>query len=91
MGVLILVGLAILGAALFQRSQGALSGSNQGFGTASIALPPGAAIAVAATEGNRLILRAHIAPDHEELIIIDLRTGQESGRIALRWTASASR
>lgn len=83
MGVMIVVGVAVLVSVIIGRVSGAASTARPFVG-APIDLPPGARIEGMTADANRLVLRLALPDGASELVVIDLATGARLGTIPLR-------
>lgn len=90
MGVLIVVGVAILVLTMVQRLGGSTTQTEPvtvvpttGFGEVDVALPLGAVIQDMAVDGRRLVLRLQFPNNNLALLVIDLDTGRRLGLIRL--------
>ena len=92
LGVLIIGGVVVIGLTIYQRAQvpvvetAAPEAPLAGFGTRRIGLPQGADIVAAGAEGERLILIVALPQGEQHVIVIDMASGAEIGRIELEWT-----
>ena len=95
MAVLILAGVAIVIVTIVERSQrmaetGAESplssaplGAPRGFDESRVKLPDGSRIVEMTAEGERLVLRLRLDGGGEQLVIIDMGTGQAIGTLVI--------
>lgn len=84
MGILIVVGIGLVGYALSrgkQPSHPATVVDAQTF-DASVAVPRGGKLEQVTAAGDRIVLRFS-SPDGDKLVMLDARTGQPAGTIAL--------
>ena len=81
LGVLFLVALIGVVAAIVLRSRGAGSSSPAAY--AARVAAPGEHLEGAAMEGGRILLRFSGAPNGDELVVIEAATGRIVGRIAV--------
>jgi len=82
MGVVIVVGLGIVVAAVIQRLGKHGAGGGR-FDTANLLLPKGCRVAEMAAAGARLALRLGDGPDCQIILLVDPESGRETGRIGL--------
>ena len=86
MGVLIVAGLAVVAVTVAGRLAGPPEPAVEAveaFGTARVAIPPGARIVETATGDGRMLLRLLLADGGTRILVIDLATGRPSGEIDL--------
>ena len=84
MGILIVVGIALVGYALSrgkQQPHPASVAELQSF-DATVAVPRGGKLEQVTTAGDRIVLRFS-SPEGDKLVMLDARTGQPAGTIAL--------
>lgn len=92
LGVLIIGGLVVIGLTIYQRTRAPAVGAAApevalaGFGTRRINLPQGADIVSAVAEGDRLVLIVVLPQGEQRVIVIDMASGDEIGRIEVEWT-----
>ena len=81
LGILIFAGLIVVAVTLAGRLSG---GGGAGFGQVALPLPEGCRIAEATTGEGRLLLRLEGLPERgcDQVIVLDLESGRELGRIA---------
>ena len=81
LGILIFAGLIIVAVTLAGRISG---DGGAGFGRVALPLPEGCRIAEATTGEGRLVLRLEGLPERgcDQVILLDLESGRELGRIA---------
>jgi hypothetical protein len=84
MGVMLVGGTAVLIAAIIARSNRAADVRSPRFEHAVIELPEGARVLGTETAGDRLVVRIALAAGGEQLLLIDVRTGERLGTIELR-------
>ncbi len=89
MAVILLVGLGVVVSTIIFRAQARRAGPDQallaagGFGIAELPIGHGDRLMDMKLDGDRLAL--HIGnPQFEEIVLVDARTGHETGRIRLR-------
>ncbi|HZT19029.1 MAG TPA: DUF6476 family protein [Dongiaceae bacterium] len=82
LGVLILVGLAVVIVTIASRLKGP-AGARPGFGAASLLLPKGCRVVEMTPAGARLALRLGEGPDCQLILFLDPETGREAGRLSL--------
>ena len=96
LGLLIVGGVVVIGLTIYQRAT-APDGESAapealpavaaaGFGTRRIGLPQGADLVEAMAEGERLILIVALPDGAQRVIVLDLASGAELGRVDLEWT-----
>ena len=95
MGVVILIGFAVVVVALIERAERAPSTPAQSapstvqrpspgvFGDVAVALPLGAQVVGTATDAGRLIVHLRLADGNARVLVIDLATGRRLGAIRL--------
>jgi hypothetical protein len=85
MGVLIVVGSAVIVVKIAQRGGGDDGAANAGPAVtpATIALPAGARVIETALDGDRIALRIALEGGGEQVLIIDARTGRHIGAVHL--------
>jgi len=88
LGILILIGAGIVGITIYKRASGKIEvalesapAAKQTFGNRTVALPQGAHLDDVAAADGRLILRLRLADGTPRLLILDLETGAELGRL----------
>ena len=92
LGVLIIGGVVVIGLTIYQRARApavetvAPEAPVAGFWTRRIALPEGADIVSAVAEGGRLVLIVVLPQGEQRVIVIDMASGAEVGRIEIEWT-----
>jgi len=88
MGVMLVVGLAVVVATIIhratQRQTPVVASAATGFGHATVTLPAGARVLEMRDAGGRLVLRLQRADGSETLIFLDPATGAEIGTIDLK-------
>ncbi len=86
MGVMIVVGFAVLVAGIASKTshERAGAGSERPFATTAIEIPRGARIEAMTTAPNRLILELVLPGGDRQLLVLDLATGARLGTIELR-------
>lgn len=79
MAILIFAGLLLIGV----KIAGSMGGGTSGFGQVALDLPAGCAIAEATAGEGRLVLRLEGLPERgcRQIVILDLESGQELGRV----------
>lgn len=84
MGVLIVLGLALVAYGLVGRFSGD-GGHARDFGDIALAAPAGCVIAAASAEGNRLVLRLDGPAERgcQQVVALALESGQVLGRVTL--------
>lgn len=95
MGIMIVVGLAVIGVTIAKRLSGAgdtsaeqptaatAVGAPQAVGDHDIALPRGARLIGTALDGNRLALRLELADGRAAILLVDAGTGARLGLLTL--------
>ena len=91
MGAAIIIGVVVLGVAVFQRSETLVNAEDEAgvaglasFDTRRMALPAGTEIVETRAEGNRLILRlGGSTGEPERILVVDLTTGRLLGTLVL--------
>jgi len=84
MGILIVVGTAIIAVVIARRGgDGSLAGGDASSKTAWLALPAGARVVETALDGDRIALRIALIRGGQRVIIIDAHTGRRVGAIDL--------
>ncbi len=93
MGVLIIIGTAVVGYTIVQRKMATNGGtvktgaaapaSPMSFGEVMAKLPADAVVEEMVGEGNRLMVRIRDAGDAQSILIFDLNNGQRLGVIRL--------
>jgi hypothetical protein len=86
MGIMLVVGFAVLIAALAGRMShsGSTPTTTRTFAGAAIDIPPGACIEAMAVGTDRLVLALALPEGGRQLVVIDLVTGARLGTIELR-------
>ena len=89
MGLLIVVGIALVGYALSRGKQNpaptaenSVTGGKGGYFTSELPVPKGARLEQVSAAGDRLVLRFS-SPEGEKLVLLDGRSGQLAGTISL--------
>ena len=96
LGVLIVGGVVVIGLTIYQRAtapdgtqtahaDAPAAVSPSGFGSRRIGLPQGADVVEAVAAGERLILVIALPEGSQRVIVLDLTSGAELGRIDLEW------
>ncbi len=95
MGIMIVVGLAVIGVTIAKRLSGAgdssaeqlpaatAVGAPQAVGDHDIALPRGARLIGTALDGNRLALRLELVDGRAAILLVDAGTGARLGLLTL--------
>jgi Family of unknown function (DUF6476) len=83
MGVVIVLGFAVVIATIAGRLARGDGGGPHAFTAPPIAIPKGARVAAMTAGANRLVLRLELAGGGQEIVIIDLASGRRLGTIAL--------
>ena len=96
LGVLILGGVVVIGLTIYQRASAPSAETTRidappaaapaGFGVRRLALPQGADVVEAVAEGERLVLIVALPDGAQRVIVLDLASGAEIGRVDLEWT-----
>jgi hypothetical protein len=91
MGVLILLGMAVVAVTLYKRATqrmvetrppaGAEEAVSRAFGTRLVAIPPGATLRRVFAEGDRLLVQLSLADGTPGVLVLDLRDGSVLGQI----------
>jgi len=84
MGVLLIVGVVALVAAIAARLSHRSPPPGMAFTAPPIMLPRGAKIETMSTGPDRIVLQVDLADGSVELVVIDLATGRQLGIIPLR-------
>jgi hypothetical protein len=83
MGGLILIGVGVVIYGLTTRIADEDESGGAGFGTVEVPLPAGCVIAAAASEGDRLVVRADGPAERgcQRVFVIDMKNGRVIGRV----------
>ncbi len=94
MGILIVVGLAVIAATIIKRtssgdaapaSSGVLAASSAaGFAPLTVSLPSDSMMIGAAVGDGKLVIQAELGDGTRRLVVVDLASGRELGRIDVR-------
>jgi len=90
MGVMLVVGLAVVVATIIHRatqrqsSSPAAASPAASFGHTAVTLPAGARVLEMREAGGRLVLRLQRTDGSETLLVLDLATGNEIGTVDLK-------
>ena len=83
MGVVIVVGFAVVIATIAGRLARGEGGGPHSFTAPAIAIPKGARVAAMMADANRLVLRLELPGGGEQIVVLDLASGRRLGTIAL--------
>ncbi len=87
MGVLIVIGVTVLGAAMVQRMRGQTPPDGvaatrpAAFADRAIDIPYGARVYEMSAAGNRLVVRLKLQDGRDAVLMVDLATGERLGQI----------
>ena len=84
MGILIVAGIAWLGAVIVGRMSHRGLAPAPMFSAAPVAIPPGARVEALSAGGGRLVVGLALADGDRRILILDLATGKPLGSIELR-------
>jgi hypothetical protein len=83
MGVVIIVGFAVVIATIAGRLARGEGGGPHVFTAPPIEIPNGSRVAAMTADANRLVLRLELPGGRQQIVIIDLASGRRLGTIAL--------
>jgi hypothetical protein len=87
MGIALIAGTALLVGVVVERARQPrpeATAPRRGFDRVALDLPAGAHLTGTELAGDRLLLRLSLTDGGEELILLDARTGQRLGTVALQ-------